>query len=146
MLGGKHAKPFAATENHEVTLMPKRATPTLQRSDPHTRLEASLEQLREQHAQAIAELRVYSGEDALDRAGDDAADAGTRTMERDRQLTLVETLAERIVQVCTALEQLDSGAYGVCESCAKPIPSERLAVFPSATHCMPCKERAERRR
>ena len=46
-------------------------------------------------------------------------------------------LAER-GQVEDALGRLRAGEYGSCEGCGKPIPAERIAVRPFATHCVPC--------
>ena len=44
-----------------------------------------------------------------------------------------------------ALERLDDGTYGICESCGQPIGKLRLQAAPRATLCMPCKQKEERR-
>ena len=80
-----------------------------------------------------------------DRDGDDEMDAGAKTSEREQQLSVVATIRERLDQVQRALERLDVGRYGFCETCAEPITVERLIAFPSATSCVSCKLADERR-
>ena len=41
----------------------------------------------------------------------------------------------------TALARVDSGSYGVCESCGQDIAPERLAARPAATLCITCASR-----
>ncbi len=82
---------------------------------------------------------------STDSAGDDQADTGTKTFEREQEISLANNILERISQVERALERLDEGNYGWCERCGNPIPVERLAAFPSATLCVTCKQLEERR-
>ena len=44
-----------------------------------------------------------------------------------------------------ALDRIDAGTYGVCESCGQPIGKARLLAFPRATLCVECRQRQERR-
>jgi DnaK suppressor protein len=94
----------------------------------------------EQTTAAVAELGRTS-----DRDGDDEIDAGAKTAEREQQLGVVAAIRERLIQVQRALERLDAGEYGSCETCHRPITAERLAAFPSATACVECKRADERR-
>ena len=48
-------------------------------------------------------------------------------------------------QMERAIERVDADTYGRCESCGNPIPKARLQAFPSATLCVTCKQREERR-
>lgn len=80
-----------------------------------------------------------------DAAGDDQADSGSKTAERDAALSLIRTLLDRRTQAEHAMQRLEDGTYGHCEGCANPIPVERLTVFPSATTCVRCKSVRERR-
>ena len=80
-----------------------------------------------------------------DAAGDDQADSGSKTAERDAATSLIRTLLDRRTQAEHALQRLDEGTYGNCEGCSNPIPVERLEVFPSATSCVNCKQVRERR-
>ena len=90
---------------------------------------------------AIADLLRDSG----DGAGDDQADAGTKTFEREHEMSLANNAREMMDQVGRALARIDDGTYGVCESCGKAIGKLRLQAFPRATLCMADKIREERR-
>jgi len=83
--------------------------------------------------------------DAGDGAGDDQADAGTATFEREQEISLANNARELFEQSRRALARLVDGSYGVCESCGNPIGKNRLLAFPRATLCMTCKSKQERR-
>ena len=78
-------------------------------------------------------------------AGDDQADAGTKTFEREHEMSLVYNARDMVLQTERALERIDSKTYGRCEDCQNPIGKARLKVFPRATLCMKCKAKEERR-
>jgi RNA polymerase-binding protein DksA len=73
------------------------------------------------------------------------ADMGATSFERDQELTVVANEREMLAQIERALERIDDGTYGVCESCGNPIGKMRVMAFPRATLCMTCKQREERR-
>jgi DnaK suppressor protein len=83
--------------------------------------------------------------DSGDGAGDDAADAGSKTFEREHEMSLANNTRDMLVQAEHALARIDNRTYGVCENCGNPIGKARLQVFPRATLCMTCKQREERR-
>jgi DnaK suppressor protein len=83
--------------------------------------------------------------DAISDAGDDPADAGAKAFEREQELALSETARALLDQTERALERIDAGTYGVCESCGQAIGKARLMAFPRATLCVQCKQREERR-
>ena len=78
-------------------------------------------------------------------AGDDQADAGTKTFEREHEMSLVYNARDMVLQTERALERIDNKSYGRCEDCGNPIGKARLKVFPRATLCMTCKQKEERR-
>ena len=82
--------------------------------------------------------------DSGDGSGDDQADAGTKTYERDQEISLANISRDKLAQSRHALERLDNASYGVCESCGQPIGKFRLQAAPRATLCRSCKEKAER--
>jgi RNA polymerase-binding transcription factor DksA len=45
-----------------------------------------------------------------------------------------------IEEIDAALARMDSGAYGLCESCGLPVPLERLEAIPHARLCVACSE------
>ena len=78
-------------------------------------------------------------------AGDDQADAGAKTFEREHEMSLVYNARDMVLQTERALERIDNKSYGRCEDCSNPIGKARLQVFPRATLCMICKQKEERR-
>ena len=78
-------------------------------------------------------------------AGDDQADAGAKTFEREHEMSLVYNARDMVLQTERALERIDTKTYGRCEDCGNPIGKARLKVFPRATLCMLCKQKEERR-
>lgn len=89
----------------------------------------------------LASLMSDSGEGA----GDDQADVGAATLEREQELSIANNARDVLVQVEHALQRIAEGCYGVCENCGQPIGKGRLMAFPRATLCMTCKQREERR-
>jgi DnaK suppressor protein len=102
-------------------------------------------ELRTEYDQTVADIAELQRDRLTDSAGDDQADTGTKTFEREQEISLANNILERINQVERALERLDEGGYGWCERCGNAIPVERLAAFPSATLCVSCKQLEERR-
>jgi RNA polymerase-binding protein DksA len=80
-----------------------------------------------------------------DGAGNDQADVGSTSLERDAEMSLANNTRDMLIQTERALERLEDRTYGICESCGNPIGKRRLMVFPRATLCMTCKQREERR-
>ncbi len=91
----------------------------------------------ERWSAAVDELADAS--DAPDLGDDEGFDEGdTLHVERDRILSLTALARNRIDEVDAALRRLDSGAYGACRSCRRPIPAARLEAVPEATQCVVC--------
>jgi DnaK suppressor protein len=59
--------------------------------------------------------------------------------ELDKRLALVQNIREKLTDVGYALEKLEKGTYGLCDSCGKPIPLARLEAIPQANFCLNCK-------
>jgi DnaK suppressor protein len=121
-----------------------------------TRSAADVDQIRQalrnrcneltvEYDQAVVQNQVLRLVEVDDTAGDDQADSGTKTAERDTAQSVLRAILDRRVQFEHALARLDEGGYGLCETCGGPIPVERLEIFPSATACVSCKQSRERR-
>ncbi|WP_067501532.1 TraR/DksA C4-type zinc finger protein [Actinoplanes sp. TFC3] len=108
-------------------------------------LQTRFNDLNLEYEEAVAENQRLRLVEIGDAAGDDQADSGSKTAERDAASSLLRTLLDRRTQAEVALQRLDDGTYGNCEGCSNPIPVERLEVFPSATTCVHCKTNRERR-
>jgi RNA polymerase-binding transcription factor DksA len=116
-----------------------------------TELKAIRVELTKELARLKHELEVVEAEmeeliaDSGEGAGDDQADSGTKTFEREHEMSLVINARDMVLQTERALERIENKSYGNCEDCANPIGKERLQVFPRATLCMICKQKEERR-
>lgn len=108
-------------------------------------LRARYDELSAEYEQAVLQSQVLRLVEVGDTAGDDQADSGTKTAERDTAQSLLRTILDRRSQYEHALGRLDEGTYGWCEGCATAIPVERLEIFPAATACVACKQTRERR-
>jgi DnaK suppressor protein len=109
-----------------------------------TEIAADLERLRRELANVEAEMDELIA-DSGEGAGDDQADSGTKTFEREHEMSLVINARDMVLQTERALERIDAKTYGLCEDCGAPIGKARLQVFPRATLCMICKQKEERR-
>lgn len=127
-----------------------KAAPRKARSEAETEkirvaLTERRDELQAEYDQTISEITELQRDRLTDSAGDDQADTGTKTGEREQEITLANNLLDRITQVERAIERLGEGNYGWCERCGNAIPVERLAAFPVATLCVHCKQLEERR-
>ena len=102
------------------------------------------DELREDIDRSESDIASRLG-DAVGDAGDDQADVGAKTFEREHELALTHNARELLVQTERALARIDAGTYGTCESCGEPIGKARLQAFPRAVLCVSCKQREERR-
>ena len=78
-------------------------------------------------------------------AGDDQADAGAKTFEREHEMSLVYNARDKVQQSERALDRIENKSYGKWEECGNCGGKARLQVFPRATLCMVCKQKEERR-
>jgi len=107
-------------------------------------LEADVVHLKKEIRDAEQEI-VGLLRDGGDGAGNDQADVGSTTLERDHEMSLANNAREMLSQIERALGRIEDGSYGICESCGNAIGKGRLQAFPRATLCVSCKEREERR-
>jgi RNA polymerase-binding transcription factor DksA len=100
------------------------------------------------HADVVAQLQARLDE-LLKRAGDieqslsspGSADWGENAVESEDDEVLAEVgdlTKHEINEIRLALNRIETGHYGECTSCGKPISKERLAAMPFATKCIRC--------
>ena len=104
------------------------------------RLEAEKSRLEELIDEYERELEVARlTESSSDRSPDPGnAEASSMKMEYAKELSIEQNTADLLGKVDHALERVAAGEYGICESCGKPIPIERLDVLPYSTLCVDC--------
>lgn len=104
------------------------------------RLEGERERLQtliDEYEQELEEARLT--ESSSDRSPDPGnAEAGSMKFEYEKELSIEQNTIDLLSKVDHALERIDSGTYGICESCGNSIPVERLDVLPYATFCVDC--------
>jgi len=104
------------------------------------RLEEQWERLREQISQLTIGGQDHPG------YSNHMADDATEVFEQAKNLALRQTLERQLEQVKKALERFERGTYGECLDCGEEIDFARLKALPSASLCIDCMQRRERRR
>ncbi|GLX78330.1 dimethylmenaquinone methyltransferase [Thalassotalea insulae] len=70
-----------------------------------------------------------------------AADFAEQTSERENDEVLDEIHHEAKAElslICHALQRIENGRYGICDSCAEKIAEQRLSALPYTTKCIDC--------
>jgi len=68
---------------------------------------------------------------------------GTDNYDRDFALNRVSLEQDVIFEIDEALNRIQLGTYGVCETCDRQIEKARLAALPYSRLCVSCKSQAE---
>jgi DnaK suppressor protein len=104
------------------------------------------EQLLEMKAKLLAEIdsTLRAEREGNKDEGMDTYDLASE--ERDREINFILSDRERVKlkQIDDALERMDEGTYGVCESCGLEIAEERLEAMPFSRLCRDCQQDEER--
>jgi RNA polymerase-binding protein DksA len=115
---------------------------------------AELEQFRKAllHRRAVLNGFVDKMQDqALNSRGEASsdfnhmADMGTDNYDQEFTLGLIENEEDEVRAIDKALEKIDAGTFGLCESCQCEIPKKRLRAIPYARLCVRCKEAEEKK-
>ncbi|MFJ9343062.1 TraR/DksA family transcriptional regulator [Streptomyces sp. NPDC101733] len=72
-------------------------------------------------------------------------EGASTAFERAHVAALMARANEHLEELDQALERLERGEYGQCESCGRTIPTERLEIRPAATTCVRCAQPHSRR-
>ena len=68
-------------------------------------------------------------------------ETASESFQLESRLAAERHIREQLAEVGQALEKLAKGTYGLCDSCGKPIPLERLEAIPQASLCLECRAR-----
>lgn len=116
------------------------SSPCLQREDFEYFKDLLLQQLDEllAHAQkTVAQLirnEAFSA-DILDQASSD--------IDCNYTLRICDRESRLIKKIKTALQKIEEGTFGICESCDEPIGIGRLKARPVTAYCIRCKTQME---
>ena len=69
---------------------------------------------------------------------------GTDAFDRQFALMLASSENDTVNEIDEALQRIETGYYGVCEECDKPIEKARLIALPSVRMCIKCKSNHEK--
>lgn len=117
-------------------------------------LQAIRAQLLAQQEELLAQLeeieQAASSTTQPDISGDvsfdeDSVDAGSFTSEREKDLSIAHNVRDLLGKMTKALQKIEDGTYGVCESCGGPIGVDRVKALPHVLLCLACKKAEERR-
>lgn len=103
-------------------------------------LEASRQRLRDLRRELTIELPT--GESQRDLDGElssldqHQADAASMTYELEVEHALLNQIDDELREIERAFGRLESGEFGRCEMCARPIGDERLRARPEARFCV----------
>ena len=73
----------------------------------------------------------------------DPLDQAARDNDRNYLLRIRDRESHLIRKIKVALDKLDEGTYGICETCGEEIAMARLMARPVTAHCIQCKTRME---
>ncbi len=74
----------------------------------------------------------------------DPTDRASLESDRNFELRIRDRERKLINKIKQALERIEEGTFGLCESCEEEIGVERLKVRPVTTLCIDCKTEQER--
>ena len=73
----------------------------------------------------------------------DPTDRATLESDRNFMLRIRDREHKLIKKIKKALERIEAGTFGVCESCGEDIDMKRLKARPVTTQCIECKTKEE---
>ena len=110
---------------------------------------ATLEECREILNQQLKELLSDADKTVNDMTEEvenfpDPTDRASLESDRNFELRIRDRERKLINKIKQALERIEEGTFGLCESCEEEIGVERLKVRPVTTLCIDCKTEQER--
>lgn len=101
------------------------------------------QELLERKKEIEIELQRLSSEPIMDgQTQDDGDEVVSITMETLRN-SLQDSQYQEYNNILMALESIDKGTYGICQTCGQPISQNRLKYNPNARRCISCQEKLE---
>jgi RNA polymerase-binding transcription factor DksA len=96
------------------------------------RVAAQLASLEAEWSALVAAAEDSNADDEHDPEG------ATIGFERAQLSAVIDATRARLAEVNAALSRVDSGTYGTCERCGRPIAPERLDALPATRRCIDC--------
>lgn len=103
-------------------------------------LEERLRVLLEEAGRTASGMRQDSNGDFPD-----PTDRASLEADRNFLLRIKDRERKLILKLKEALDRIDDGTFGICESCGRPISEKRLMARPVTTLCIECKTEDEKK-
>jgi DnaK suppressor protein len=98
----------------------------------------TLEERRDEMRARVAELAKRPELGAAQGFGKRIGDGTTEAISRLTDIGVGRSLEAALARTERALEKLDDGTYGRCDSCGGEIPPRRLEAMPDSVLCVTC--------
>ena len=115
------------------------------------RFRAIMEEERQRVMDAISYLHEETPgsledetEEIVGNSDNHLGDTATATLDREIDYSLEENSESVLRSIDAALQRIEDGTFGICETCGQPISEERLEAIPYATQCIDCRRKGER--
>jgi DnaK suppressor protein len=72
------------------------------------------------------------------------AELASGNFDQEFTLSLLGSEEDALVQIEAAIERIDDGSYGECDTCGAKIPKSRLEAIPYAALCVRCASQQEK--
>jgi DnaK suppressor protein len=105
-----------------------------------TLLEERLRVLLEEAGRTASDMRQDSNGDFPD-----PTDRASLEADRNFLLRIKDRERKLILKLKEALDRIDDGTFGICESCGRSISEKRLMARPVTTLCIECKTEDEKK-
>lgn len=112
------------------------------RKDVHAELRLILLQRRQALISSLGGDKSLLNEIAQQASGDEI-DFALDSTQDEIYSRLAEAESRELAHIQYALEKMNEGSYGNCESCECQIPKARLEALPFSTLCVECKRKVE---
>jgi DnaK suppressor protein len=141
-------KPKSTKTARPAKLKPPTTAPPVPKPKK-VRLDATTTKIRDKLIQNQDELlAIIRSNQAIERNATEAnfsneIDLASNLEGREMMFQLTSRDRSELKMIEEAIYKIDTGTYGICEACAKPISSKRLRILPLSTLCIVCKESME---
>ncbi len=106
-------------------------------------MQAKLLDMRRQLLREIDKDR-QQGREVAKEGGMDSYDLASEERDREISFLLTDRDREKLQAIQDALERIEQGTYGVCESCGTEIAEGRLTALPFTRLCVTCQTEEEK--
>jgi DnaK suppressor protein len=108
-------------------------------------LKQSKEKLLDMKSQVTRGIRdeLKEGREGDKDDGRDTYDVASEERDREISYILNDRDREKLAAIDQALDRIEQGTYGICESCDAEIAAERLKAMPFTRLCVQCQSERE---